>query len=173
MKSSTAARSPLSSAHGRVVVGVDGSPAADQALRWAADEAALRHTELEVVSCWSTPPAITPAAVAMSTEVSKVLESSARRVVDHSARIAGLRQDQIAVHRVVMRGSPGASLVGRSDGAGLLVVGRRGRSVAAEVLLGSTSAYCLHHAHCPVVVIPPPERREQQETPDLAASRRD
>jgi nucleotide-binding universal stress UspA family protein len=144
------------------VVGVDGSPGAEKALRWAADEAALRHAELDVVSCWSAPPAITPAAVVMSGEVSELLEKSARLAADHGARIARLRGHQITVHPVLMPGSPGAGLVECSEGADLLVVGRRGRSIAAEVILGSTSAFCLHHAHCPVVVISEPGRQEQR-----------
>ena len=145
----------------RIVVGVDGSPAAETALRWAADETSLRHAELEVVSCWSAPPAVTPAAVMMSEEVSELLETSARRAADHGARIARLRGHQITVHPVLKSGSPGPCLVECSERAELLVVGRRGRSMAAEVLLGSTSAFCLHHAHCPVVVVSAPPRQEQ------------
>jgi nucleotide-binding universal stress UspA family protein len=145
---------PLASVRARVVVGFDGSPGAEQALLWAADEAALRHADLEVVYCWARPPAITPAAAAMSVEVSGLLEASARRRVDDGARVARLRRHEVAVRPVVIEGPTGPSLVERGQGAGLLVVGRRGRSAPAELLLGSTSAYCLHHAQCPVVVLP-------------------
>ncbi len=161
--------SSLPSAHARLVVGVDGSPGAEKALRWAADEAALRHAELDVVSCWSAPPAVTPAAVVMSGEVSELLEKSAHLAANHGARIARLRGHQITVHPVLMQGSPGAGLVECSEGADLLVVGRRGRSIAAEVILGSTSAYCLHHAHCPVVVVSAPGHQEQPPAPELAS----
>jgi nucleotide-binding universal stress UspA family protein len=164
--------SSLPSTQVRVVVGVDGSPGAEKALRWAADEASLRHAELEVVSCWSAPPAVTPAAVMMSSEVSELLETSARRAADHGARIARLRGHQITAHPVVMRGSPGASLVESSKGAELLVVGRRGRSVVTEVLLGSTSAYCLHHAHCPVVVVSTSGGQDQGRASDMVAASR-
>ena len=156
------AGSSLLRAQARIVVGVDGSPGAEKALRWAADEASLRHTELDVVSCWSAPPAITPAAVVMSGEVSELLEKSARLAAEQAARIARLRGHQITVHPILMRGSPGVGLVECSEGADLLVVGRRGRSIAAELILGSTSEYCLHHAHCPVVVVSAQARQEQR-----------
>src|SRR5215831_1600361 len=38
-----------------VVVGIDGSEAAREALRWAADEAKLRGASLRVVHTWSHP----------------------------------------------------------------------------------------------------------------------
>jgi nucleotide-binding universal stress UspA family protein len=164
--------SPRPIVHTSVVVGFDGSRGAEQAVRWAADEASLRHAELEVVSCWSTPPAVTPAAVVMSAEVSNLLESGARRTVDNGARIARLRGHQIAVRRVVVEGPAGPSLVERSTGGTLLVVGRRGRSPAAELLLGSTSAYCVHHSRCPVAVVPTAVRHEQRRAPALEAAHR-
>jgi nucleotide-binding universal stress UspA family protein len=172
MTSPRSGGSVSTSTQARIVVGVDGSPAAEEALRWAADEASLRHAELQVVSCWSAPPAVTPAAVLMSGEVSELLETSAGRAADQGARIARLRGHQITVHPVLMPGSPGACLVECSEGADLLVVGRRGRSVAAEVLLGSTSAHCVHHAHCPVVVVSTSARQEHRSASDLAAANR-
>jgi nucleotide-binding universal stress UspA family protein len=152
--SPVSAGSPLSSRHVRVVVGFDGSPNAEEALRWATEEAPLRRADLEVVSCWPMPLTITPAAKVMSGDVANLLESSARRAADDGVRLARLRGYQITVRPVVVRGQPGPSLVERADGTALLVVGRRGRGRGAELLLGSTSAYCLHHARCPIAVVP-------------------
>jgi nucleotide-binding universal stress UspA family protein len=45
----------------------------------------------------------------------------------------------------------------RRHGAGLIVVGSRGRSAAREVLLGSVAMATLHHAHLPVLVVPGPK----------------
>ena len=43
---------------------------------------------------------------------------------------------------------------GRRHGAGVVVVGSRGRSALRELLLGSTALAVLHHAHLPVLVVP-------------------
>ena len=55
----------------------------------------------------------------------------------------------------VIEGYPAQVLVDASAGADLLVVGSRGLSGFADVLLGSVSTYCVHHAHGPVTVIRP------------------
>ena len=52
--------------------------------------------------------------------------------------------------------------------AELLVVGNRGHSMVVEVILGSVSSYCVHHASCPVVVIREP-KVEQEPVPAAAA----
>jgi nucleotide-binding universal stress UspA family protein len=44
-------------------------------------------------------------------------------------------------------------LVDLAEGADLHVVGNRGHSGLAEVLLGSVGRYCARHAACPVVIV--------------------
>jgi len=55
----------------------------------------------------------------------------------------------------VIEGYPAQVLVNASAGADLLVVGNRGHGGFADVLLGSVSTFCVHHARCPVTVIRP------------------
>jgi nucleotide-binding universal stress UspA family protein len=43
-------------------------------------------------------------------------------------------------------------------GADLIVIGTRGYSAVAGVLLGSVTQRLLHIAHCPVLAVPPPHR---------------
>ena len=58
-----------------------------------------------------------------------------------------------AVDRLVLEGAAAEQLVKHSDGAGLLVVGHRGRGGFAGLLLGSIAQQCAAHAHCPVVIV--------------------
>jgi nucleotide-binding universal stress UspA family protein len=50
-------------------------------------------------------------------------------------------------------GDAAEQLAAEATGADLLVVGSRGRSGIASVLLGSVSSHLVSHAPCPVVVV--------------------
>ena len=139
-----------------VVVGVDGSAAADAALRFAADEARAHGCRLVVVHAWSMPVPVsgmyTPPRVADPGE----LEGVAKEVVSASLDrvLGGEEKRDIAVEAVVVEGQAAGVLVERAAGARELVVGSRGRGGFAGLLLGSISQQCTHHARCPVVIVP-------------------
>jgi nucleotide-binding universal stress UspA family protein len=54
---------------------------------------------------------------------------------------------------LVAEGDSAESLVAAAEGAGLLVVGARGRSPFAGLMLGSVSQRCAAKAGCPVVIV--------------------
>jgi nucleotide-binding universal stress UspA family protein len=60
--------------------------------------------------------------------------------------------------RDVMVGGPARSIadVASEEGADLIVVGTRGHSALAGILLGGVTQRLLHLAHRPVLAIPPP-----------------
>jgi nucleotide-binding universal stress UspA family protein len=65
----------------------------------------------------------------------------------------GERYPDVRVHRELVRGRIRHTLIEASAGAGLVVVGARGRGGFAGLLLGSVSQALLHHARCPVAVV--------------------
>jgi nucleotide-binding universal stress UspA family protein len=143
---------------GRIVVGIDGTEHAAAALRWAADEAALRQAALVAVHAWSFMPVTTPAdsgLVPMAwTESMEVLDASraaAARIAEDQVR-AVLGDEHDAVVQVV-EGGPATVLVDAAVDADLLVVGNQGRGNLASALLGSTSAEVADAAPCPVVIV--------------------
>jgi nucleotide-binding universal stress UspA family protein len=138
-----------------IVVGVDGSPGADAALRWAWDEAQRRHAQLNVVHAWTIPYVgelgWTSAAVvsqdALKQAAKATLADSLERVVPPGSHVI--------VHEVIAEGSAAAVLREQANDADLLVVGSRGRGGFAGLVLGSVSQQCAHHSPCPVVIVPP------------------
>jgi nucleotide-binding universal stress UspA family protein len=72
--------------------------------------------------------------------------------LDEVARRAG-----IEIETELGDGHPGEAIVREADqsGAGLIVVGSHGQGRLADVLLGSTSQYVIHHAGAPVCVVRP------------------
>jgi len=134
----------------RIVVGVDGSSAAREALEWAIDEARRRDAVVEVIYAWHEPfvtgyeylGEIEPGNFA--TEAENIVE----------AALAAVDTTGVTVERKVMPGRPSQVLVEEAKGAALLVVGSRGRGGFSGLLLGSVSQQASHHAPCPIVIIP-------------------
>jgi len=139
-------------------VGVDGSDASQEALRWAAEEARLRSAPLVAVHAWSfvpPQPIGDPGMLAMPAgDLPGQLGAES-----HAARIAldGAVEDVLGadaeVERKLVEGDAGEALVAESGSAQLVVVGSHGRSGFKAALLGSVSRHVANHAACPVVVV--------------------
>ena len=136
---------------GRVVVGVDGSPASATAVELAFDLASMEGRELEAVHCWSTGDTfIDPTSHRQRLDV---LDAHERLLTEALAGYAEKYPD-VLVHPHLRDAGPVAGLVERSESAAVLVVGSRGRSGVKSVI-GSVSRSVIEHAHCTVVVVRP------------------
>ena len=136
-------------APGRIIVGVDGSHHADEALAWALDEARLRGCTLQVLYAF---PALVSYAGTTAHEYYPAVEKEAQQIFDR-ALAAMPEHSDVVVERTLVPGNPAGQLVEASRDATLLVVGSRGIGGFRGMLIGSVSTHCVHHAHCPVVVI--------------------
>ncbi len=130
-----------------IVVGVDGSDESVKATAWAAEQARVTGGTLELLIVWARP---------MSYGLPLVVggynpEHEAQAVVEKTASGIDLPADRLRTH--VVNAAPALALVERSKSADLLVVGSRGHGGFAELLLGSVSDHCVHHASCTVVVV--------------------
>jgi nucleotide-binding universal stress UspA family protein len=143
-----------------IVVGVDGSDASHEALRWAADEARLRFAPLVAVHAWSfvaAQPIGDPGMLAMPAgDLAGQLEAenaAAHGALDAIVAEALGTDAGIEVEKKLVEGDAGDALVAESASAELLVVGSHGRSGLKAALLGSVSRHVVSHAACPVVVV--------------------
>jgi nucleotide-binding universal stress UspA family protein len=131
----------------RIVVGVDGSPSSEQALRWAADQSRLTGQALHAVIAWHAPvPYDSPVTSEFdwSRDAAGVLSKTVENFLgEHAA---------LSVVQDVQPGHPAQVLIDASRDAGLLVVGSRGHGGFGGLLLGSVSQHVVAHAACPVVV---------------------
>ena len=82
----------------------------------------------------------------------EALRSAAEAALDATLQEVA-NAEGIEVERRVVQGTPAAILVEESRGADLLVVGSRGLGGFRQLLLGSVSQQCAHHAECPVVIV--------------------
>ncbi|MFF7274919.1 universal stress protein [Streptomyces griseorubiginosus] len=134
-----------------LVVGTDGSEPSLRAVDWAADEAASRGVPLRVVfaSLWEHYEG-----TALASDLRKPSEEVlADDIVDSAARRARRHHPDLKVVTEVLPEEPEYALVRESRDAAALVVGSRGRSGLAELLLGSVSLSVAAYAECPVIVL--------------------
>ena len=150
-----------------VVVGFDGSPHSQNALRWAARAATRRNTPLTVTSAYLFPYSDYLHSVAPGPD-----DDVSRRIADGMlAEARQLLEDdghQGEVDYLAIIGDATAGLVSVSADAELLVVGRRGLGRFWGRILGSVAAALPAYAHCPTVVVHSPEDVERRAGDDAA-----
>jgi len=138
----------------RIVVGVDGSASSRAALRWAVVQAKLTGSTVDAVIAWQVPTVIgstgwAPVYVLEEGDFAEAAKKQVQRAIDEVVDSAGTQ----LVHAKVVKGHPAQVLLDAAAGADLLVVGSRGHGGFADALLGSVGLYCVHHAHCPVLIV--------------------
>ncbi|MGZ8813746.1 MAG: universal stress protein [Mycobacterium sp.] len=136
-----------------IVVGTDGSPSADAAIRWAAQDAEICNAHLNIVH--AVPPVV---GAWLATPVPPgVLEwehERGRQIVDDAMATAKeVAGGRLSVSAEVLFSGAVPALVQLSRDAQLVVVGSRGRGTLTRALLGSVSMGLVHHARSPVAVI--------------------
>jgi nucleotide-binding universal stress UspA family protein len=138
-----------------IVVGVDGSECARDALTWAATEAALRGARLRVVCAWEVSPAVYAGGFAPGVDQGTLdgLRENAEAVVREAVAEVERLQPSVPCEGEVRKGQPAELLLHAAREASLIVVGNRGRGGFASLLLGSVSQQVVHHAPCPVLVV--------------------
>jgi nucleotide-binding universal stress UspA family protein len=145
-----------------IVVGLDLSPSARAAMRWAAEQARAIGQALRAVHVVHIAPAYSMAlgmdGVPMSVEPSEV-EAPYREAV---GAVFDSVQPDAGWQLKFVSGEVGPSLVAESIGAALLVVGTKEHVGIGRLVYGSVSHYCLSHAQCPMVAVQAP--RDQDAT---------
>jgi nucleotide-binding universal stress UspA family protein len=138
-----------------IIVGIDGSGHARHALKWAVNEAGIRHVPLTVLT---VNQAVTGWGVPLKYPGDKELAEKAREAAREETESvlekveAESRPPSVTV--VATTGLPGEALLKAAADADMIVVGSRGAGGFKRLLMGSVSTQVTYHAPCPVVVIP-------------------
>ncbi|WNV87480.1 universal stress protein [Umezawaea sp. Da 62-37] len=136
-----------------VVVGVDGSPSALDAVAWAADECARHHLPLRLVHTYLLPATGYPNMIVNASEVLAAFDAQGRLWLAEAETAAHTVAPRIAVETALFAGAAIPLLIEESANAKTIVLGSRGLGGFTGLLLGSTAAALTAHARCPVVVV--------------------
>ncbi|AZM92924.1 universal stress protein [Streptomyces sp. W1SF4] len=143
---------PDTGSAGEIVVGVDIHEACDRVLAFAFEEADRRGCPLRAVHAWKMPAAYTYVPFA-DAENERDIDRSITQMLDDTLLPWRHKFPDVAVTPTVFRGPAAERLVPASEGAQLVVIGRRLRRSPLGVHLGSVAHAVLHHAAAPVAVI--------------------
>ncbi|MES0344823.1 MAG: universal stress protein [Anaerolineales bacterium] len=137
----------------RILLPLDGSPLAEQALPHAIALAEHYHSELilmRVLIPLPSPPTTTEAALQRATEEMAIL---AREYLERVA--AGVREHDIPVQMVTVAGRPHYQIIqyAETNQVDLIVMCTRGQSGLSRWLLGSVSDRVVRGANMPVLMV--------------------
>lgn len=138
-----------------VLVAVDDSPASLTATRVAADEAALRGTEVLAVHVWHYPstwgvPLNWPQGANPGQFVLDRLKST---VEDVQAERRAAGKPAVRISAEVIEGDTVKELRSAAANASILVLGERGHFSPRQIL-GSVTHALVAHPPCPVLIVP-------------------
>jgi nucleotide-binding universal stress UspA family protein len=149
----------------KIVLATDGSTEAQMAARTAADLAHKTNSELHLVHAFGIagvgPPVYPEATDFQSVEYEaevderqRISEQRAREVLEAEVqKIRSWGGTLAGEHLIEGRVAPGIVTLAEEIGAGLIVMGSRGRGGIRRALMGSVSESVMRHAHCPVLVV--------------------
>lgn len=152
-----------------ILVSIDGSPQANQALQEAIDIALADNSRLTLLTSVRRCPswAYSPVSAGAVQQLASDFEREAQRVMrDAVDRVP----ESIPVTKIITREPVRSALMRqvKSGNHDLLVMGSRGRGAVASSLLGSVSHHVLNHSPIPVLIAQTPgdelgdDRRQAQ-----------
>ena len=144
-----------------IVVGVDGSEASRNALRWAHFLCEGTGSSIEAIAAWRLPATAAGGPGLGAIPGGNTFAEDARATLRTSLEAVFGAERPPGLHSGVHEGGAAKVLIDVSRKARMLVLGNRGHGGFAGLLLGSVSTACTAHAACPVLVVhkdnrPPP-----------------
>jgi nucleotide-binding universal stress UspA family protein len=134
-----------------ILVGVDGTGGAENALRFAARQAIAQMRAVRIVHAAQEPIPLTSVLDPLPATRRHVEEQILRPAVDH---VRGLVAWCVPVQTAVSSGPAVRVLLAHSADASVVVLGHRSRTGARRVLSPSTAMAVASRAHCAVVSVP-------------------
>lgn len=136
----------------KVLFAHDGGMLAERAMVYLEHIARVEEAEVIVVHAYQLPEryATTEGYDALRAQY----EAVAQEIVDDAVEY--LQECGVTARGLVLSGDTGRAILETADreDVSLIVIGSRGPSSVADLMLGNVSMEVLRYAHCPVLVVP-------------------
>jgi nucleotide-binding universal stress UspA family protein len=138
-----------------ILVAIDGSPDASEALAQAIDLAGAEHSRITLLSATTGPPIVAYSSVGAAEVVAKAIqdaEAEAKQVLEDALKTV---PESVSVTSVLSSKPARAAILRQLDAGDhdLLVMGSRGRRAVSAALLGSVSHFVLNHSPIPILIV--------------------
>jgi len=157
----------------QIVVGVDGSAAAETAVRWAVGEARLRQAAVRLVCVFHTDTRLRAPYAPWAWANEDEPRAAAQASLDRAARLVRADLPPGWLVAELVDEPPARALLERAAGAEMLVLGTSRPPVQSgqpPLAMGPVARVCLRRAPCPVVMIASGDLPGAEDTRPAAAS---
>ena len=143
----------------KVLLATDGSQEAQTAAATAVNLAKSTHSELHVLTVGPGSPSydvrIPEVAEELRRQAQEILDEQVKKIEQSRGEVAQAHLRLAEHHHPGFEHHPSDDVVRVAEeiGAGLIVVGSRGRGGVRRALMGSVSDSVVRHAHCTVMVV--------------------
>jgi nucleotide-binding universal stress UspA family protein len=137
-----------------IVVAVDGSETSNHAAQFGARLARATGAQLTLLFAYDAPASAVHGIAGLSASEIESARMAVAQGCFNAARTA-MGDNEAVINTEVLLGQPGREIVAyaKTHHADLIVLGRRGVSHVAELILGSVSEYVMRYAPCPVTIV--------------------
>lgn len=140
-----------------IVVGVDGSGHSRKALERAAAEAVAHGASLTVLTVHQAVRDVYGSVSHYQEDAGLTDKAREAAQAETDQVLAALGSQPASVTVTAVHGLPVDELIKASQGADMLVLGRRGFGGFARLMMGSVTDQVSRHANCAVLIVPPAE----------------
>lgn len=137
-----------------ILVGVDGSDASTDAVKWAAAAAAAERLPLKIVAAYTSTTSDYAPGLVIPQDVIDAIRAEATSAVQKAAEVARAEASGIEVSGSIVEGDAARVMLEIGEHAHMIVLGTRGLGSVKGLFLGSVSTNVAAHAKGRVVIVP-------------------
>ena len=119
-----------------ILVGVDGSAEAVNAVRWAAQTAKLEGADLKIVSAYTTTTSDYAPGLVIPQDVIDAIRGEVSKYVQDAAKVADEAAPGITIHGSIAEGDAAHVMIDFSNDAEMVVLGSRGLGEVTDIPAG-------------------------------------
>ncbi len=135
----------------RIIMPTDGSEPSKEAVKQGLEIAKATGVKVLALYVMDTTAFMSVPPDSLTTDISSILNKEAHESVNYVVREG--KKMGVYVEEKIVEGIPSEQIIENANPKDLIVIGTKGRTGLAKIMLGSVTENVVHHANCPVMVV--------------------